>query len=198
MRLLSVIAFSVLTVWLVRPFFDPAVSGYTGRKHWNYEGLVENRAELERAMAAGRIHEDPERRRLRQAVLDAGARLQASPCSPAVKPVLVAAVTALLSNMYETDDQPVEMVTIGGKEIDATAFLNDEAGQVIRDAKNVELLHSEDFPPKIGNEFPVTPMHIEHRYDSGRFACTGEPGYPDVNRDPRWDPNSPLYQEFHR
>jgi hypothetical protein len=183
MRLLSVIAFSVLMVWLVRPFFDPAVSGYTGQKHWFYEDSVENRAELERVMAAGHIHEDPERHRLRQAVLDAGSRLQSSPCDPAVKPALVAAVTALLSNMYKTDGEPVEMVTLDGKEIDATTFLNYEAAQVIRDAKNVELLHSEDFSQKkIGDQFPSTPPHIEHRYDHGRFACTGMPGYPSTDR----------------
>ena len=182
MRLLGVIAFSVLAAWLVRPFFDPTVSGYTGQKHWYYEDIVENRAEFERAMAAGRLHEDPDRRRLRQMVLSAGRRLQSSPCDPTVKPVLVAAVTALLSHMYETDDQPLEMVTLDGKELDATTFLNYEAGQVIRDAKNGHLLHSEDFPPKIGNQFPPTPLQIEHRYDGGRFACTGKAGYPSADR----------------
>jgi hypothetical protein len=178
MRVLGAIAALILTAWLLRPFFDPAVSGYTGQQHWYYDRSIDNLADFERAKAAGRIHEDPERRQLRQKVLYAGSRLENSPCDPAIKPILVTAITALLTHMHATDDQPREMVTIGGKEVDAAPFLNFDAAMVIRDAKIVGLLHSEDFPHEIGNQFPPTPQRIEHRYDSGRFACKGLPGYP--------------------
>jgi len=165
----------LLLAWCFVPF-----TGSTGPRgsRWSYDsGLVKDHEKFERAQAAGRIHEDPERHRLRQAVLNAGSRLRSSPCDPSIKPMLVAATSVLLLHMRQTGDEPRETVEIDGQTLDAAPFLNTDAAEVIREAKNGGVLHSEDFAPPIANQFPGTPPDKDsHWWYHGMFAC--KDGYP--------------------
>ncbi|HEX7970044.1 MAG TPA: hypothetical protein VF502_17605 [Stellaceae bacterium] len=141
LRAFGAIMLCLVLAWCFVPFGSSTRSG----SRWSYDHVVEDRDKLERARAAGRIREDPERQRLRQAVLNVGSRLEASPCDPSIKPVLVAATAALLTHMRETGDEPRESVTIDGKEVDAAPLLNDSAGDVIREAAMAGILQPEDF-----------------------------------------------------
>lgn len=179
MRAFGAIMLCLVLAWCFVPF-----STKPSGSHWSYDsGLVENHEKFERARAAGRIHEDPERHRLRQAVLNAGSRLHSSPCDPSIKPVLVAASAALLLHMRQTGDEPRETVAIEGETLDAAPFLNTDAAEVIREAKNGGILHSEDFTQEIANLFPATPPDKDsHWWYGGAFACRN--GYP-ADHEPR-------------
>ena len=53
---------------------------------WTFDRGVEHRESFVVAKARGQVHEDPVRRRLRQAVLDASSRLEFSPCDGQLRP----------------------------------------------------------------------------------------------------------------
>lgn len=117
------------------------------------------------------MHEDPERRRLRQAVLDASARLEFSPCDGQLRPPLRRAIGALLWELRDTAGQKVETATIDDEEFDATAFLNSAAAAVIREARHVGLVYREDLPAEVGILFPSRPRYPDSGRYGGRFAC---------------------------
>jgi hypothetical protein len=138
---------------------------------WTFDRGVEHRESFEVARARGQVREDPERRRLRQAVLTASARLEFSPCDRQLRPPLRQAIGALLLELRDTAMQKVEIATIDGDEFDATAFLNTDAAAVMWEARHVGLVYREDLPPEIGIVFPPRPPYPDSGRYGGRFAC---------------------------
>jgi hypothetical protein len=168
---IRVIIALALLAWLIAPRIEREVPD---PELWGFERTVDNPAVFERARAAGRLHEDPTRRRLRQAVLDAGSRLEFSPCDEQLKPPLRAAIDELLAEQRKTAGQPIETVTIDGEIVDASAFLSKPAAGVIREAKDGGLLHKEDFSLDVGILFPPTPPKLDRKRRHGRFVCADE------------------------
>jgi hypothetical protein len=138
---------------------------------WTFDRRVELPESFEIAWARGKVHEDPERRRLRQAVLDASSRLEFSPCDGQLRPPLRRAIGALLLELRNRAGQKIEIATIDGEELDATAFLNTAAAAVIREARHVGLVYREDLPPEVGILFASRPPYPDSGRYGGRFAC---------------------------
>lgn len=138
---------------------------------WTFDRRVEHPESFEIARARGQVHQDPVRQRLRQAVLDASARLEFSPCDSQLRPPLRRAIGALLMALRDTAEQKVEIATIDGETLDATAFLNTAAAAVIREARHVGLVYREDLTPEVGILFPARPSYPDSGRYGGRFAC---------------------------
>jgi hypothetical protein len=138
---------------------------------WTFDRRVEQPESFEIAWARGRVQEDPVRRRLRQAVLDASSRLEFSPCDSQLRPPLRRAIGALLLELRDTAGQKLEIARMDGEEFDATPFLNTAAAAVIREARHVGLVYREDLPPEVGILFPARPSYPDSGRYGGRFAC---------------------------
>jgi hypothetical protein len=94
-----------------------------------------DQAELERAYRAGHLSEAPRQHTLRVAVLNAGDRVQASPCDSAARESLRVAVAEFLSYQMEVSDKPpTETLVVDGRTVDARGFLNRNAAAVMRAA----------------------------------------------------------------
>src|SRR5260221_6406682 len=128
---ISLLVAGVLIVWVVLPRFarEPHATGPPEQPSpdpqlWTFDRRVKQPESFEIARARGQVHEDPMRRRLRQAVLDASSRLEFSPCDRQLRPPLRQAIRALLPELPATAAQKVENAAIDGQEVEATAFLN--------------------------------------------------------------------------
>ncbi len=100
-----------------------------------FQESLANRSELERALRNGRLVEAPRQHALRVAVLNAGDKVAAAPCNPAVREALRAAATAFLSYQLEIRDKPpLETLVVDGRTIDARGFFNTDAASVMRSA----------------------------------------------------------------
>jgi hypothetical protein len=145
------------------PSPDPAL--------WTFDRSVEHPATFAIARARGQVHEDPLRRRLREAVLTAASRLEFSPCDKQLRPPLRQAIGALLLELRATAEQKVETATINGADVDATAFLNTAVAEIIGEARHVGLVYREDLPPAVGILFPSRPPYADSGRYGGRFTC---------------------------
>ena len=106
---------------------------------------------LARAAAAGRQNEDPRRRQLRQSVLSAADRLAASPCEERLRQALREAVAALLADLQQTRDRPVETLEVDGRALDASGVLNRPVTDVISEAETAHVMtpgDSRGFQPR--------------------------------------------------
>jgi hypothetical protein len=175
---ISLLVAAALILWVVLPRLarEPHSAGppeqpSPDRELWTFDPGVEHRESFEVAKARGRVHEDAVRRRLRQAVLDASARLEFSPCDGQLRPPLRQAIGALLLELRQTAGQKIETAEINGDELDATAFLNTDAAAVISEARQVGLVYREDLPPEVGILFPSRPPYPDSGRYGGRFAC---------------------------
>ena len=80
---------------------------------------------VQNAENQGRIHQDPERRALRQAVLNAANRVEASPCDTQQRQKLNDAFDAYQHNMQATAEDKVEIWTLqDGRVLDLTQHFN--------------------------------------------------------------------------
>ena len=83
-------------------------------------------ASVKNAAGAGLLHEDPVRRVLRQAVLVAANRVDASPCDTRQRRVLSDAFDVYQRHMAATASDPVETLTLrDGRVIDVTRHFSD-------------------------------------------------------------------------
>jgi hypothetical protein len=81
---------------------------------------------VENAVGAGRLHEDPERHALRQKVLNAANRVDASPCDTRQRQVLSEAFDAYQHHMQATADDRVETLTLSdGRVLDVSRHFDD-------------------------------------------------------------------------
>jgi hypothetical protein len=153
-----------------RPAAPPGTSS-PDPESWSFDRPVMQRESFEIAQARGQVHQDPARRKLRQAVLDASARLEYSPCDKQLRPPLRSAIAALLMKLRATFDQKIETATIDAEVLDATAFLNTAAAAVMSEARHVGLVYREDLPPEVGILFPPRPPYPDSGRYGGRFTC---------------------------
>jgi hypothetical protein len=158
-----------LIAWVAVPRLGPQPPD---PRLWTFEQYEQDRQSFEAARARAQIHEDPERRKLRQAVLTAASRLEYAPCDTRLQPPLRHAIAAHLLLIRNTIKEPIETATMDGRAVDATAFLNTATSDVIREARTAGLVYSEDLPAEIGILFPSRPPQQDHSWYSGRFACT--------------------------
>jgi hypothetical protein len=138
---------------------------------WSFERAVLNRESLAAAKARGQVHEDPQLRSLREAVLAASSRLEFSPCDSRLRPPLRQAIGALLVGLRDAAGEMRETASFDGTAVDATPFLNTEAAAIIYEARLVGLVHREDVPPAVGILFPPRPSTPDSGRYGGRFAC---------------------------
>jgi hypothetical protein len=157
-----------MAAWLAGPSLAPHSPD---PRLWTYQRYEQDQQSFEIARAQGQLHEDPERRKLREAVLTAAARLEYSPCDKQLIPPLRVAIGKHLLEMRNTVQQRLETASIAGQEVDATDFLNTETSQVIREAVNAGLVYREDLPAEVGILFPPRPPRPDHSWYAGRFAC---------------------------
>jgi hypothetical protein len=134
MRLLiGIIVFCGLAIWLFTPIVvpvkpDPRIPTFdqqmAARKEAVRQGTDE-RARLRNALAAGKLHEDPQRHSIRQAVLEAADRVVASPCDTQQRQALKVAFIAFLHQMGATHGDPAEVVALDdGTVLDGANYYN--------------------------------------------------------------------------
>jgi hypothetical protein len=117
-RLLALIA-SALTLCAVTP---PAGAGEA--EDWQAVQNAENQ---------GRLHQDPERRALRQAVLNAANLVEASPCDTRRRQSLNDAFDAYQQRLQATAEEKVETWTLqDGRVLDLTQHFNNPVEEAWR------------------------------------------------------------------
>ena len=106
-----------------------------------FQESVANRAELERAQRNGQLAEEPKQRALRGAVINAAARVDASPCDEQGRAALRVAVADFMTYQREIQDKPpAETLVVDGRTIDARGFLNHDAAVASRAAMAAGIL----------------------------------------------------------
>ena len=85
-----------------------------------------DREAVQNAVDAGKLHEDPQRRALRQAVLSAANRAEHSPCDTRARQALSDAFDAYHRHIEATADDRVETLTLAdGRVIDVSRRFDD-------------------------------------------------------------------------
>jgi hypothetical protein len=134
MRLMiGIIVICGLAFWLFTPHLSPVQPDPRLR---TFSQAKEDSVALANAAAAGKLHEDPQRRALRQALIYASGRVESSPCDNQLRQGLKDAVAAYLSYLRQTHDDPVETFTLeDGTVIDATGYLSQPARDAMHRAQ---------------------------------------------------------------
>lgn len=123
----SIISFLVprAVLLLIHPAPPPQVAD-AGRE-------ARDREAVQNAVGAGKLHEDPERRALRRAVLTAANRAEASPCDTRLRRVLSDAFDVYRRHMAATADDRVETLTLrDGRVIDVSRHFDDPVEDAMR------------------------------------------------------------------
>lgn len=130
MRLLiGIIVVCGVVAWLFTPTVVPVkpdarIPTWDERMEARRNGTDEG-TRLRNAAAAGKLHEDPSRHPVRQAVLDAADRVVASPCDAQQRQALKDAFIAFLHQNGATHGSPGEAVTLDdGSVVDGADYYN--------------------------------------------------------------------------
>jgi hypothetical protein len=92
-----------------------------------------DRQAVESAVGAGTLHEDPQRRALRRAALNAANRVEASPCDTQQRRVLSEAYDAYRRHMEATAEDRVETLTLqDGSVIDVSHHFDEPVDDAFR------------------------------------------------------------------
>lgn len=92
-----------------------------------------DREAVQNAEGAGKLHEDPRRRALRQAVLNAANRAEASPCDTRQRRALGDAFDVYRRHMAATADDRVETLTLqDGRVIDMSHHFDEPVDDAMR------------------------------------------------------------------
>jgi hypothetical protein len=121
MRYLIAAIVGAVMIWLLAPKGVPPVD--PGPRAQVVQGGSEasDRQAVQNAVGAGKLHEDPQRRALRRAVLAAANRAEASPCDTRRRRELSDAFDAYSRHMTATADDRVETLTLrDGRVIDVS------------------------------------------------------------------------------
>ena len=134
MRLMiGIIVVCGLAFWLFTPRLSPVQPDPRLR---TFSQAQEDRVTLADAAAAGTLHQDPQRRALREAVLDASSRVESSPCDNRLRQGLKDAYAAYFRYMVQTRDDPIETFTLkDGTVIDATGYFSGPVREAVRQAQ---------------------------------------------------------------
>ena len=88
---------------------------------------------VQNAVGAGALHEDPRRRALRQAVLNAANRVEASPCDTQQRRLLSDVFDTYQRHMAATADDRVETLTLqDGRVIDVSHHFDEPVDDAMR------------------------------------------------------------------
>jgi len=92
-----------------------------------------DREAVQNAVGAGKLQEDPRRRALRQAVLNAANRVEASPCDTRQRQVLSDVFDVYQRHMAATADHRVETLTLpDGRMIDVSHHFDEPVDDAMR------------------------------------------------------------------
>jgi hypothetical protein len=140
--ILGVIVIVGLAMWLFAPRLSAVppngqLRGFTQR--------LEDNETLKKAAAAGKLHEDPQRRALRQAILRASSRVVSSPCDPRLRQTLRDAFDAYHRVVKPVDFDPVETFTLkDGTVIEAERYFQGPADDAKRSAEETRCASDRD------------------------------------------------------
>jgi hypothetical protein len=119
-HLIAVIA-SGFIVWLLASKGVPPIDSGPRPQVVHGGSEASDRQAVQNAVGAGKLHEDPQRRALRRAVLTAANRAEASPCDTRRRKELSDAFDAYHRHMAATTDDRVETLTLrDGRVIDVS------------------------------------------------------------------------------
>jgi uncharacterized heparinase superfamily protein len=117
MRPLLTLIVSALAICTLAPRAMPALAADTE---------AQDRDAVQNAAGSGRLHEDPERHALRQTVLNAANRVDASPCDTQQRQKLSEAFDGYQHHLQATADDRVETLTLGdGRVLDVSRHFDD-------------------------------------------------------------------------
>jgi len=92
-----------------------------------------DREAVQNAVGAGKLQEDPRRRALRQAVLNAANRVEASPCDTRQRSALSSAFDAYRRHLAATTEDRVETLTLpDGRVIDVSHHFDEPLDNAMR------------------------------------------------------------------
>ena len=132
--LIAVIAASLLFGFLVPRGVLLIVSGRQQQPQVIVAGSeARDREAVQNAVGAGALHEDPGRRALRQAVLNAANRVEASPCDTRQRQVLSDTFDVYQRHMAATADDRVETLSLpDGRAIDVSHHFDEPVDDAMR------------------------------------------------------------------
>jgi hypothetical protein len=122
--LLAPIVLCGLMIWLFAPWWTPSAGPRPPAATAHTEAW--DRQAVQSADGAGKLHEDPERRALRQALMNAANRAAASPCDTRLRQVLSDTFDTYRHHMTATVDDRVETLPRDdGTAIDLSQHFNE-------------------------------------------------------------------------
>jgi hypothetical protein len=121
MRYLIAVIAGGLIIWLLASKGVPPIDPGPRPQVVHGGSEASDRQAVQNAVGAGKLHEDPQRRALRRAVLTAANRAEASPCDTRRRKELSDAFDAYHRHMAATADDRVETLTLrDGRVIDVS------------------------------------------------------------------------------
>jgi hypothetical protein len=121
MRYLIAVIAGALIIWLLAPKGVPPIDPRPRPQVVDAGSEASDREAVQNAVGAGKLHEDPQRRALRRAVLTAANRAEASPCDTRRRRELSDAFDAYHRHMAATADDRIETLTLrNGRVIDVS------------------------------------------------------------------------------
>lgn len=134
--------------------------------------LKDNRA-LKEAIDMGRVRENPERRKLRQAYLDAEERMNRDACDDERRRAYALAAAPFLENAQGKRKLPVETVEIDGKPRNASKEIESDIMMRIHFAFFNGQIRPSDLPPDLAKMGRVVARARSTGAKSGTAKCSG-------------------------
>jgi hypothetical protein len=157
--LFIVIVICGLVVWLFMPHLTPVKPD---SRVPTFEQALADREALKDAAESGRLREDPQRRALRQAILRAADREEASPCDNRLRQALGEAIAAFFTNVTAAGSDSVETITVSNREINSSVYFNEQVRNVFHEAIAAHI------------SIPGMPAGRMESEPSGRLACINQ------------------------
>jgi len=101
---------------------------------------------VQEAVEMGRVEQNPVRRRLREALLDASERLRLDPCSAELRASFAAAAVPFLEAQLGNRQFPPEPIEIEGRTLSASNHFDEPVYNAISDALSEGRLRNDDLP----------------------------------------------------
>jgi hypothetical protein len=138
--LFGVIVICGLVIWLAVPKVTPMPKVMTmgpNPQLRTFNQTMDDRTTLQNAADAGKLHENPERRTLRQAVIRAAGRVESSPCDLKQRQVLRETFDTYVKQLAKTRDMALETYTLkDGTVIDASHHFQEAVDEALQNAQS--------------------------------------------------------------
>jgi hypothetical protein len=142
MRYLIIAIVGGMILWLLAPKAVPPTG--PGQRPQVVVGGSEasDRDALQKAVGAGKLHEDPKRHALRRAVLTAASRAESSPCDTRRRRELSDAFDVYRRHMEATAEDRIETLTLqNGRVIDVSRHFDEPVEDAMRFALTAPCSH---------------------------------------------------------